>query len=1084
MGFHKFLLTVTLIVSAFISYAQVTTSSMTGTVKDAKGEALIGATVKATHLPSGTVYGTTTQVDGRYTIPNMRVGGPYKVEISYVSYSGQNFNDLFLKLGSPLKLDANLESGTQTLKEITVSGNRNGIINPNNNGTAVNITRNQIENLPTVNRSVQDFARLSPQANVSTNGTDGSPMGISFGGQNNRYNQFAVDGAVTNDVFGLAASGTNSGQAGANPISIETIDQIQVVQNPYDIKQSGFTGGGINAITKSGTNAFHGTAWYYLQNEGMVGKSPDTLHNKYGDFSNKIFGANFSGPIIKDKLFFFVNAERSKRTNPVDFDPTAGASNVKPEELKSIYDYVSSKYGVDLGGYGAQSKDRTATSLFGRLDWNINSVHRLTFRYNYVDANDINTSRSNSSAYFYNAYYSFPSKTHSTVLELNSTFSNKLSNELRIGYNNVRDRRKYLGDPFPNVVINDAGRTINLGSEFSSGANALDQDIWTVVDNLTFYRGRHTITVGTSNEFYNIKNTFIQAAFGAYVYDSISGFINNLKPRTYQINYTTDNPSLREGIGFKAAQLSAYIQDEWDVLKNLRLTGGLRVDLPVIPTDPPNNAAFEKDPSFVGYSTTQLPKKRLLFAPRIGFNWDVFNNGQTQIRGGAGIFTGRVPFVWISNQYGNTGNVYTNVNLTGNALPAAFRFNYDKNNAFYGQYTADDLVKMGANITNRPSNINLTSKDFKFPQVFKTNLAVDQQLPWGVIGTLEGNFTKTINNVIWTNLNAVPRGDTTISFGAGDIKRQAWKRKTNTFGDQVLLLDNTSEGYAYNISAELSKSTADGLFAKIGYSYGDAYAVNDGTSSTAGSNWRFPPNVQGLNRLDEGRSKYSMGHRILAVVAKTFRYGSKDRKYATTVSLFYNGQSGQPYSWVYFNTVDPSGDDQGSNGNNDLIYIPTAAEVSTMRFDAIRQTSGGVVTYERTEAQQREDLERLISNDKYLSKHRGSTAEKYAVRTPFENVFDFKLVQVIPIIKQHKLEITFDILNVGNLLNKDWGRTYFISNNVATPLTFRKWDAATSTPFFQYDQRRVKNGDGDETPYTINNFTSRWRGQLGLRYSF
>jgi hypothetical protein len=776
-----------------------------------------------------------------------------------------------------------------------------------------------------------------------------------------------------------------------------------------------------------------------------------------------------------------VNAERTKRTNPVDFNPIAGQSNVRPEEMEAIYNYVKNTYNVDLGGYGAQEKEKPSTSLFGRIDWNINSVHRLTLRHNYVNASDINVSRSNSNAYFYNAYYSFPSKTHSSVVELSSTFSNRLSNELRIGYNNVRDRRKYLGDPFPNVVINDAGRQINLGSEFSSSANALDQDIWTIVDNLTLYRGKHTITVGTSNEFYNIKNTFIQAAFGAYVYDSISGFLNNLKPRSYQINYTTDNPALREGIGFKAAQLSIYAQDEWDVMKNFRLTAGLRIDFPILPTDPPNNDAFQKSADFAGYSTAQLPKKRPLFAPRVGFNWDVFNNGQTQIRGGVGIFTGRVPFVWISNQYGNTGNIYTNVNLAGNALPNAFRFRYDKNDPFYGQYTTEELIGMGATINARPSNINLTDKDFKFPQSFKANLAVDQQLPWGIVGTLEGNFTKTINNVIWTNLNTVPKGDTTVSFGSGDVQRQVWKRKSFDFGEQVLLLQNTSEGYAYNVTVEFTKSTSTGLFAKLGYSYGDAFSVNDGTSSTAGSNWRFPPNVNGLNRLDEGPSKYSMGHRILGVVAKTFRYGGTQKNWATTVSLFYNGQSGVPFSWVYFNTVDPTGDDLGSNGNNDLIYIPTAQEVSNMKFDVISQAATG---YTRTEAQQREDLERLISNDKYLSKHRGEAAEKYAARTPFEHVFDFKLVQVIPIIKQHKLEVTFDILNVGNLLNKEWGRTYFINNNVATPLTFRKWDAATNTPVFQYDRRRVVNGDGEETPYVINTFTARWRGQIGLRYSF
>ena len=1081
MGFKKLLSTLSLLLTAFVTYAQVTTSSITGVVTDSKGESLIGATVKATHTPTGTVYGTTTRGGGEFTIPNVRVGGPYKVEVSYISYGTETYNDIFLKLGEPLKLNVKLTEGTTSLKEVSITASK-GIVK-GNGGTALNVSRTQLDNLPTVNRSVQDFVRLSPQASVATNGKDGSPMGISFGGQSNKYNQFAVDGAVTNDVFGLSASGTNGGQAGANPISIETIDQLQIVLNPYDVKQSGFTGGGINAITKSGTNDFHGAAYFYYQGQSLVGKSPDSTRADYGSFKNKIFGASLGGPIIKNKLFFFVNAERSVRNNPIDFNPAEGSSNVTTGELKSIYDFVKNTYQVDLGGYTDQQRDKPSTTLFGRIDWNINSVHKLTIRHNYLDASDLVYSRSNSSAAFYNNYYQFPSKSNSSVIELNSNFSNKLSNELRIGYNDVKDRRSYLGQPFPSVTINDNGRTINLGSEFSSTANALDQSIWTFTDNLTMYKGKHTITVGANAELYKIRNTFIQGAFGSYSYDSIAGFINDLKPRQYQINYTTADSTLREGVGFKAAQIGIYAQDEWNIRRNFTLTYGVRIDIPIFPTTPPDNTAFSKDPNFAGYSTTTIPKSRPLIAPRVGFNWDVTNDGQTTIRGGVGIFTGRVPFVWISNQYGNTGNVYTNVSLSGNGLPADFRFNYDGNSPFFGQYSAANLAGMGASVGSRPSNINLSDRDFKFPQMFKTNLAIERRLPWGMSATLEGNFTKTLNNTIWENLNVIPTGDS-VSLGGG-VKRPTWEKKSTDWGDQVLLLKNTNEGYTYNISAELTKQTSNGLFLKVGYSYGDAYSINDGTSSTASSNWRYGPNVNGLNNLEIARANYSMGSRVLAVVSKAFRYG-KDDKFRTTLTLFYNGQSGVPYSWVYFNTTDPTHDDLGSSGNNDLIYIPTSTEVSAMAFDGISQKDSktGATIYSRTQEEQRADLERLISNDGYLSKHRGENAKKNASRTPFENIFDFKIAQVLPIYKAHKVEITFDILNVGNLLNKDWGRTYFISNNASTPLTFRKFDATSGNPVFQYDRRREVNGYGDEKPYYINNFTARWRGQLGLRYSF
>jgi hypothetical protein len=1077
MGFKKLLFTFSLLLTFFVTYAQVTTSSISGVVTDSKGEGLIGATVKATHTPTGTIYGTTTRNGGEFTIPNMRVGGPYKVEVSFISFGTETYNDIFLKLGEPLKINAKLSEGSTNLKEISITATKN--TTKGNGGTALNISRSQLDNLPTVNRSVQDFARLSPQASVSTNGKDGSPMGISFGGMSNKYNQFAVDGAVANDVFGLSSSGTNGGQAGANPISMETIDQLQIVLNPYDVKQSGFTGGGINAITKSGTNEFHGAAYAFYQNQSLVGKAPDTTHSKYGSFTNKIFGASFSGAIIKNKLFFYVNAETSKRNNPIDYNPANGANKISLSRMQDISNYMAKTFPTyNPGSFTDQEREKPATTLFARIDWNINSVHKLTLRHNYLNASDMVASRAPGIATFGNANYTFPSISNSSVLELNSNFSNKLSNEFRLSYNAVKDRRKYIGSPFPSITINDpVGGTVFLGTEPSSTANALDQNIWTITDNLTIYKGKHTITVGANAEFYKIKNTFIQYAFGGYTYSSIDDFLANTKPTTYQINYTTADSTNREGVGFKAAQIGVYAQDEWNIRRNFTLTYGVRVDVPVFPTTPPNNVAFAKDSAFQGYSTTTLPKTRLLVAPRIGFNWDVTNDGKTIIRGGVGIFTGRVPFVWISNQYGNTGNTYTNVFLTRNDVPNGLKLRYDPNDPFYGQYSAAGATAAGATVKTGVSNINLTDRNFKFPQVFKTNLAVQRRLPWDMTATIEGNFSKTINNTIWTNLNVTPTGDS-ISLG-GNTRRPTYKKVTGNFGTQVLLLQNTSQGYTYNITGELTKVTNNGFFFKVGYSYGDAYSVNDGTSSTAGSNWRFTPNVNGLNNLQDGRANYSMGSRVLAVVSKAFKYG-KDNKFSTTLTLFYNGQSGIPYSWVYFNpSVDPTGDDLGSNGNNDLIYIPTASEVQNMSFKPIATTG-----YTRSEAQQRADFESLISNDKYLSKHRGEDAKRNATRTPFENIFDFKIAQVLPIIKSHKLEITFDILNIGNLLNRDWGRTYFISNNAATPLTYSSYNAATKVSTFQYDYTRIVNGQGEVKPYFINNFTARWRGQLGLRYSF
>ncbi|WP_295120931.1 carboxypeptidase regulatory-like domain-containing protein [uncultured Chitinophaga sp.] len=1076
MGFKKLLASILLVLSGTGAFAQVTTSSLTGTVKD-KNEPLLGATVKATHLPTGTVYGTTSQTSGNYTIPNMRVGGPYRVEVTFVGYATQTFNDISLKLGQPLKLDVTLSDNSQTLGEVNIISRRSAIINPGNTGTSTTISRGQLETLPTVSRSVNDYIRLSTQAGTYSNGSDGASLGVSFGGQNNRYNQFAIDGATANDVFGLSASGTNGGQAGANPISIETIEQIQVVLNPYDVKQSGFTGGGINAITKSGTNDIHGSAYYYMMNDNLVGKSPDTLRARYGNFESKIFGATIGGPIIKNKLFIFASAERTTRESPVDFNPL-DFETFTETELTGLSDFLKSTYGYDPGGYGVQARERSSTSLFGRIDWNINNIHRLTLRHSYVDGNDINPgNRTKENVYYFNNSYSFPSKTHTSVLELNSAFSNRMSNELRIGYNMVRDRRKFLGDPFPFVQIIEPSRRFYFGNDASSMSNALDQNIFTFTDNLTLYRGKHTITVGTSNEFYNLENTFIQNTNGWYSYGTLAGFLaNNARPNQYQITYNTADSTDKSGVGFKAMQLGLYAQDEWAVRKNLRIIYGVRVDLPIFPTNPPANDAFSKEPAFNGYSTSELPKQRLLIAPRIGFNWDVFDNAQTQIRGGVGLFTGRVPFVWISNQYNNTGNLYTTVNLSNAAVPAALRFRYDADAPFLGQYSAAELQSLGASISSRPANVNITDRDFKFPQVFKTNLAVDQQLPWGVVATAEFNFARTINNATWENINFSLSGDST-RFG-GNEWRPTWKKNATTWGDQIILLKNTSKGYSYNLTADFQKTTTTGMYAKVGYSFGRSYSLNDGTNSTANSNYRFSPNTEGLNNPAYGISRYDLGHRVLAVVSQSFKYGPK-KMFATNVSFFYNGQSGTPYSWVYFNSSsDPTGDDIGSGGNNDLLYVPTEAEISTMRFAPFTGS------YVRSEAQQREDFNDLIKSDKYLSSRRGKNVEKYGSRTPFEHVVDFKLTQDFVIYKTHKIQLSMDVLNLTNLLNNKWGRTHFIGNYVSTPVTFSSRDAVTKEAVFQYDRRRLNGNDGPPEEYYTNQFTSRWRMQLGARYSF
>ncbi|HEX8462118.1 MAG TPA: TonB-dependent receptor, partial [Segetibacter sp.] len=649
----------------FCIRAQVTTSSITGTVKDNSNQLLSGATITALHVPTGSRYSTTVGKGGNYTLPNLRVGGPYTITVSYVGFESRTIEGITLTLGNPSVIDVVLSPGQATLQNVTVVAESRGLISSQRNGTSTNISSRQLQTLPSINRNIQDFARLTPQAKAGNNGNDGGSTGLSFAGQSNRYNQFSVDGANASDAFGLTSSGTNGGAANINPISIEAIQEIQIVLSPYDVTQGGFTGGGINAVTKSGTNALRGSIYGQYQNQSFVGKSSpynSTIAKlPYGKFKNETFGASLGGPIIKNKLFYFASFERFYKSTPIAFDPTiAGSgSRVNPDTLRAMADFMLKNYGFDLGSYGAINNENQSTSAFARIDWNINDKHKLTIRHNFVNgSNDLGRSRSATTAFFENTGYKSKNTTNSSVIELNSTFSSTASNVLRLTYNAVRDAR--VTPQAPNLFISNydtlqkANISYNLGSEYSSAANSLAQNIFSITDNFTLYKGKHTLTFGTNNEFFKSSNVFLQGFYGAYTYNvgnSSRGNIANWMANTgagltrYQVGYSASGRGDEAPAILKSAQLSAYAQDVWAPTKNFKLTYGLRIDLPYISNTPPENAPFNT--AFVAYevTTNQMPKQRLMYSPRVGFNWNEQKTG-IQIRGGVGMFTGRIPFVW------------------------------------------------------------------------------------------------------------------------------------------------------------------------------------------------------------------------------------------------------------------------------------------------------------------------------------------------------------------------------------------------------------------------------------------------------
>ncbi|WP_248628072.1 TonB-dependent receptor [Segatella salivae] len=746
--------------------AQVTTSSINGKVV-AGGETVIGATVTAVHVPSGTTYNAVTNTDGRYTIQGMRVGGPYKVTISYIGFKDDNRTNIFLALGEPTVINADMKEDAKTLTEVTVTGRAGH----GGNGAASNFSKQMIENAPTVDRNVYDVAKLSPLVNNNKFG------GISIAGTNNRYNSFQIDGMVSNDVFGLTSSGTNGGQTGANPISMDAIEQIQVAVSPFDVRQSGFTGGAINAITKSGTNKFTGTAFTYYTDENLYGRYSQVYKKtqKLSDESTKTYGFTFGGPIIKDKLFFFTSLEYKKNSYPSTYYAGAPGYFMNTQTAQQLVDIYKNITGIEES-FERRNINQEGTSLLGRLDWNINNKNHFTLRYqgNFSYADKFGNGKQ--SFFFNNSSYRMKDRTNSFVAELTSHISNSLYNEFRLGLTSVRDKRAtpYSG---PTLYFSGDNYTVNMGTEYSSGVNSLDQDIWTLEDNFSIYSGNHNITVGTHNEFYDMKNGFIQAAFGNFAYNfnqlgsvdratqvftpTAAGFLNNqgIIPNSgYQMKYSDEalTGTTQWRTPFKAGMAGIYVQDKWDMSTAFQLTYGIRFDIPFYSNKISINDKFNATDNWAktGVVVGRRPASCVMVSPRVGFRWFMNEDHTSLLRGGVGIFNGRAPFVWIENAWANTGMEMRGINIRSNSTsPLPPNFLAD------GGKTPDQIRATYGNAGGVNPDIVTIDRHFKFPQAFRANLAWEQQLPYGVKMTLEALYSRQLNAVWFNNIALQPNGD-------------------------------------------------------------------------------------------------------------------------------------------------------------------------------------------------------------------------------------------------------------------------------------------------------------------------------------
>lgn len=1085
---------IVLVVVGFVGSvnAQVTTSSMSGIIKDSKGP-LPGAGIKATHTPSGTVYTTATNNDGRFTIANMRVGGPYIVEISFVGFSTGKVENVTLKLGDNYNLNYTLSDNSTTLGTVTVTGTKNKFVQEKT-GASTSVSSRDLATLPTISRSITDFTRTTPQAS-----------GNNFGGRDGRYNNIQIDGANLNNNFGLSTDPLPGG--GAMPISIDSYDQISINIAPYDVRQAGFTGANISAVTKSGTNSFKGTAYGLYRDQSFIGtkiKSAD-IKSTIADSKSKTYGFSLGGPIIKNKLFFFVNAEKEENLAPgVTFYPTNGqgagtVSSTTVAQMQQVSNYLKTKFGYETGGYdnfpGFETNNH---KILGKIDWNISNNHKLTLKYSDFKGTDdastngssvpngggfrptgatANLSRlpnnrlSNRSMSFENSMFNYLNTTKSGTLELNSRLSSKVSNQLLATYTRNQATRQYPGSVFPSIDIFDGTSGNNMmfaGMDPYTYNNDVINKVYSFTDNLSFYLGKHTLTTGLTYEYQEVGNMYMPGSNSYYVFNSMNDLLNDAAPIYYA--YTKSLIPGEKAVysaQLKIGQAGAYIQDEWNVTDNAKLTFGLRADMPIYHEDPLNNPAtsalnfYGADGSLRHYFTDKFPKSTILLSPRVGFRF-TSEDKSAVLRGGVGIFTGKIPFVFLTNIPTNTGMYQFGGSITSATTLANIRLNANPD-------AYSNLFPSTAGTTPN-GNVVFVDRDFKFPKIFRVNLGLDKTLDNGITFTFDGMFTKDVNGVKMRNVNQTPANGV-IYEGGLQRERIIGSNRLNSGITSAIALENSDKGWASSLTGQVSKSFSGGFSGQVAYTYTIAKDLTGNPGNQASSVWNLNPNVGTSNSNELFMSQYAVPHRVVANLSYRVEYL---KHLGTTLSVFYEGAHQGRYSFVY------NGDING-DGNNatDLMYIPRPGETQFQQF-----TAGGR-TY--TVAQQNEALEQFINSSSYLKNHRGKFAERNGALLPWFNRVDVRLLQDIFVqagkdgVRRHTLQFSADVINAANLINKNWGAySRYIVNN---PLAFQSV-GTNNRPI--YRMGTVSTG-GDLRNQAIEDnlsATSTYRIQLGLRYIF
>jgi Carboxypeptidase regulatory-like domain len=1072
--------------------AQVTTATLSGSITNADGKPLSGATIKISYPNAGINKSTISQSNGSYVVPNLKVGGPYVIVVTYTGYLSKTEENIILELGQNTAVDFMLKAGDGNLETVTVAS-KSKLFDGQRTGASTNISSRQLRQMPTISRSADDFTRLTPSASSTVNGT-------SFAGRNGQYNNYSLDGAVFNNPFGLDAP-TPGGQTSSQPVSLDAIDQIQVNIAPYDVTQAGFTGAGVNTVTKSGSNTFGGTVYGFYRNEGLTGKKINGSKVAVPKLDQYQVGFALGGAIKKNKLFYFVNFETEQRQDaPTAFvGQTAAnsdknnASRVLEQDLIDVRTILKNKFGYETGEYQGFNYKQKSSKWLAKLDWNINNNNSLAFTYNGLDASKEKPAHPSAigrrgpdftTLQFRNSGYRINNKLHSFGTELKSNFSSKYANKLRLVYTQFRDNRDALSTPFPVVNLTKNGiRYIVAGHEPFSINNVLNQDAFQATNNFNIILPKHTLTIGASYESFKFGNSFNLTGYGPAVFFNgdintfktqvpISGpYIFGFRPLDADVTIAKNRAAANNWNFYKltVAQISAYIQDEWKASKKFKLTYGLRVDAPSYskaslkdPNFDNNTGLFlgtynEGSPTFpnndvqvlydangnrvqngVGkeIDNTKFPTKKPLLSPRLGFNWDINGNKTAVLRGGTGLFTGRFPFVWLGNQQANYGS------------------------GFY----------------------NVTERNFQWPQIWRTNFGLDYKLKTGTILSADVAYSKDRRAMMVRNYNlGIPTG--VINSGTGDA-RKVYKPSdkgtdaTNLVGgipqdvnNSYVFTNAKNTGYQFNVSFQAVQTFKNGWYVQGSYNYliaKDASSISAEISSDA---FERNPILNNANEAKNSTSLYGNKHRFVLAGIKKFEYGA-EKKYATTVSFFANWVSGDRFAYVYGGDINNDGTE-----TNDLFYVPTDREVDAMQFSNYLDVFG--VT--QSPAVQRATFKNYLATDKYLSQRRGEYTEKYAGSTPWFSQMDMRILQDFNFNngkKKNTIQFSIDVQNVGNLLNSSWGVRKLATNSGFYQPIEVKVPSPGAQPIFNFDPSK-------KSTFTASpDLISRWQMQFGLRYIF